>query len=336
MIYLYLFLLLINKFNLIFQTFINPIDTKVTQTNREIFLGDPTILMENNKYYLYGSSAGGVDSTANGFSVYESSNLKNWVTKGYALKKGDAYGESGFWAPQVFKKDNLFYMVYVANENIALAKSNSPLGPFKSKLKNYFPSDTKLIDPFIFYDNNKWYLFHVRRLVDGNEIYVIELNEDLSEFKRQTLTKCFSADKLWENSDGIDSKSVQGPSVFKLNNVYYLFYSANNFRSPNYAVGLATSSSPLGPWKKSNKNPLIDQKAIDQNGPGHGDLFFDLNDKKLKYVLHTHYSKNKLRPRKVGILDLSIDINLNTLKAEVKSFRYLKKDPPPHQNTGER
>ena len=224
MIYLYLFLLLINKFNLIFQTFINPIDTKVTQTNREIFLGDPTILMENNKYYLYGSSAGGVDSTANGFSVYESSNLKNWVTKGYALKKGDAYGESGFWAPQVFKKDNLFYMVYVANENIALAKSNSPLGPFKSKLKNYFPSETKLIDPFIFYDNNKWYLFHVRRLVDGNEIYVIELNEDLSEFKRQTLTKCFSADKLWENSDGIDSKSVQGPSVFKLNNVYYLFY----------------------------------------------------------------------------------------------------------------
>ena len=148
-------------------------------------------------------------------------------------------------------------MVYVANENIALAKSNSPLGPFKSKLKKYFPSDTKLIDPFIFYDNNKWYLFHVRRRKEGTEIYVIELNDDLSEFKRQTLTKCFSADELWENNDGINSKSVQGPSVFKLNNVYYLFYSANNFRSPNYAVGLATSSSPLGPWKKSNKNPLI-------------------------------------------------------------------------------
>ena len=58
---------------------------------------------------------------------------------------------------------------------------------------------------------------------------------------------------------------------------------------------------------------------------------FDLKEK-LKYVLHTHYSKNKLRPRKVGILDLSVDINLNTLKAEVKSFRYLK-DPttPEHR-----
>ena len=83
----------------------------MTQTNNEVFLGDPTVLMENNKYYLYGSSAGGIDSTTNGFSVYESSNLNNWVPKGYALKKEDVYGESGFWAPQVFKKNNLFYMV---------------------------------------------------------------------------------------------------------------------------------------------------------------------------------------------------------------------------------
>ena len=168
----------------------------MTQTNNEVFLGDPTVLMENNKYYLYGSSAGGIDSTTNGFSVYESSNLNNWVPKGYALKKEDVYGESGFWAPQVFKKNNLFYMVYVANENIALAVSNSPLGPFKSKLKNYFPSDTKIIDPFIFCDNNTWYLFHARRLEEGNEIYMIELNEDLSEFREQTLTKCLSADEL--------------------------------------------------------------------------------------------------------------------------------------------
>ena len=95
----------------------------------------------------------------------------------------------------------------------------------------------------------------MRRLIEGNEIYVVELNDDLSQFKRQTLTKCFSADELWEDSDGIDSKSVQGPSVIKYDDVYYLLYSANNFRSPNYSVGLATSSSALGPWKKSNKNP---------------------------------------------------------------------------------
>ena len=145
---------LINQFNLLSQTFYSHIDnnTKLTQTNEAIYLGDPTIFAENNKYYLYGSSAGGIDSTANGFLVYESKNLQNWEPKGYALKKADAYGESGFWAPQVFKKDSLFYMVYVANENISLASSKNPLGPFKSKLKKYYPSDTKLIDPFIFND----------------------------------------------------------------------------------------------------------------------------------------------------------------------------------------
>ena len=84
---------LINQFNLLSQTFYSHIDnnTKLTQTNEAIYLGDPTIFTENNKYYLYGSSVGGIDSTANGFLVYESKNLQNWEPKGYALKKGDAY-----------------------------------------------------------------------------------------------------------------------------------------------------------------------------------------------------------------------------------------------------
>ena len=133
MSYFYLYFFFINQLTVLSnELFVsNKSKTKPHKISKEIFLGDPTILIESNKYYLYGSSAGGIDSTANGFLVYESSNLKNWEPKGYALKKEDAYGESGFWAPQVFKKDGLFYMVYVANENIGLATSKSPLGPLK-------------------------------------------------------------------------------------------------------------------------------------------------------------------------------------------------------------
>ena len=337
MSYFYLYFFFINQLTVLSnELFVSSKPkTKPHKISKEIFLGDPTILIESNKYYLYGSSAGGIDSTANGFLVYESSNLKNWEPKGYALKKEDAYGESGFWAPQVFKKDGLFYMVYVANENIGLATSKSPLGPFKNKLKKKFSSEVKLIDPFIFNDSNKWYLYHTRRLNDGNEIYVVELSDNLNKFNEQTLTKCLSADELWEDNDGMNPRSVQGSSVVKYGGIYYLFYSANNFRSPNYAVGLAISSSPLGPWIKSKQNPLIDRESIGENGPGHGDVFLDLKDKTLKYVLHTHNSKNKLRPRKVGILKLSVDSSLKKLEAKVKSFRYLKKDPPPHQNINE-
>ena len=47
---------------------------------------------------------------------------------------------------------------------------------------------------------------------------------------------------------------MSGPSVFKIDSTYYMLYSANNFKSSNYAVGYATSSSPLGPWNKSKKS----------------------------------------------------------------------------------
>lgn len=48
------------------------------------------------------------------------------------LRKGDsAYGERGFWAPQLFKEGNRYYLTYTANEHTALASSNSVYGPFR-------------------------------------------------------------------------------------------------------------------------------------------------------------------------------------------------------------
>ena len=89
MSYFYLYFFFINQLTVLSnELFVSSKPkTKPHKISKEIFLGDPTILIESNKYYLYGSSAGGIDSTANGFLVYESSNLKNWEPKGYALKK---------------------------------------------------------------------------------------------------------------------------------------------------------------------------------------------------------------------------------------------------------
>ena len=75
-------------------------------------------------------------------------------------------------------------MVYTANEKIAIAFSESPLGPFKNSIKTHYLSDFKEIDPFIFFDNGKFYLYRVRRVDKGNQIYVSELNENHSNNKR--------------------------------------------------------------------------------------------------------------------------------------------------------
>lgn len=54
---------------------------------------------------------------------------------GYALRKGTGYGTANFWALKVFY-NNRFYMTYVANENIAIAESKTPVGSFSKRLNN--------------------------------------------------------------------------------------------------------------------------------------------------------------------------------------------------------
>ncbi len=63
---------------------------------------------------------------------------------------------------------------------------------------------------------------------------------------------------------------MEGPTVVKLDDLYYLFYSANHFKNIDYAVGYATSTSPYGPWKKHANNPIIHRSIVHENGSDMG------------------------------------------------------------------
>jgi GH43 family beta-xylosidase len=285
-----------------------------------IHFADPSIFVHNNKYYLYGT---GDQNAGQGFRVYESNDMKSWklsaINDGYALKKGEAFGTTGFWAPQVFQHAGKFYMAYTANENIAIAEGNSPVGPFTQKDKLPLQAPVKQIDPFVFIDSDgKKYLFHVR-LENGNRIFVAEMENDLSAIKPATLKECIAAEKPWENTTQ-KWPVAEGPSVFKQNGVYYLFYSANDFRNPDYAVGYATSKSPLGPWTKHAGNPILNKQMINQNGTGHGD-FFRMNDQ-LWYVFHTHNSQSNVGPRKTAIIKVKFD---KAWQMDKESFIFLNR-----------
>ncbi len=93
---------------------------------------------------------------------------------GTHFAKGMRLARKGFWAPQIFVYKNKFYMAYTANEQIAIAESESPLGPFTQTKKDSLASTLKQIDPFVFFDDDgKKYLYHVR-LTNGNRIFVAE------------------------------------------------------------------------------------------------------------------------------------------------------------------
>lgn len=291
------------------------------QDSSVIQLADPAILHHKGMYYLYGTVEG---NAGNGFEVYTSTDLRNWTLSGHALKKGDAFGTAGFWAPQVFFYRDTFYMAYVANEEIAIAVSNNPAGPFTQQVKQPLAAPVKQIDPFVFMDaDGKKYLYHVR-LTQGNRIFVAEMTDDLRGIKPETVRECITATEGWENTQRAPWPVAEGPSVFKHKGLYYLVYTANDFRNPDYAVGYATSKSPLGPWKKHAGNPILNKGMLGQNGTGHGDFFLNA-DKELLYVFHTHHSQQKVGPRKTALVKATFKKSGNVLVIDPGSFHYLVK-----------
>lgn len=282
-----------------------------------ITLADPTIFHEDGTYYLYGTS---VDD---GFLVYTSKDLKSWKPGGYALHRDDNFGTKDFWAPQVFKHQGKYYMAYTANEQMAIAQADSPMGPFKQKKKAMLPSKTKQIDPFVFFDDNgKAYLYHVR-LIDGNRIYVAELNKRLDAVKEKTAREIIHVEPNgWENTPGAQYGVSEGPTVVKLDSTYYLFYSCNDFRNIDYAVGVATADNPLGPFRKPDA-PIISRRLIGANGTGHGDLFKDETGN-WQYVFHTHRSSQEVSPRKTAVVQLQY--NKDGFSIVNGTFRYLNQE----------
>lgn len=276
------------------------------QSWKEIAYADPTIFVENGKYYLTGTR----NREPLGFGLLESTDLKHWrVANGdtlqLVLRKGDhVFGEKNFWAPQYLKDKDTYYFTYTADGQTAIASSKSVFGPFLQEEIRPIDGSAKNIDSFLFKDDDgKYYLYHVR-FKKGNYIWVAEFDMDEGCIRPETLSRCLDCTEAWEKTPNYKSAPImEGPTVVKWDGLYYLFYSANHFMNIDYSVGYATAVSPVGPWKKHSGNPIIHRSLVGENGSGHGDIFKGL-DGKYYYVFHVHNSDSTVQPRKTRIVPL--------------------------------
>ena len=273
---------------------------KVGRVLDYIPLADPFILYHNNVYYAYGTSSD------EGFEVFLSDNLSEWKKHPeMLLKKDESFGEKWFWAPEVYYNETKrkFYLFYSAEEHICVATSDSPLGPFHQETRKPMFQE-KGIDSSLFIDDDGTPYIYFVRFTNGNVIWVAELEHDWETIKEETLTMCLeTADSGWETSLG---KVNEGGTVLKKDGVYYMLYSANDYRSQDYGVGYATAISPLGPWQKAEGNPILQNPENGLVGVGHGAYFAD-KDGKGKYVFHAHHDKANVHPRLMHIVDLAIE-----------------------------
>jgi GH43 family beta-xylosidase len=272
----------------------NPIAGSIT-------MGDPFVLMEGRRFFLYGTTA-----VNEGFKCWSSTNLVDWTERGFAYRKSEtSWAGKTFWAPEVFKYQSRYYMIFSAQPStnssfsarICLAVSDQPEGPFADLHLPLFDNDWSCIDGHVFIDaDGTPFLFFTRvgvlatpakRYLQGVN-YGVKLKVDLSGIDGEPVL-CTEADQPWERPAEGRSRCTEGPFVFRRNGVYFMTYSANHYAEPFYGIGWATAPTPLGPWTKSRENPLVTtdlERGV--SGPGHNCVIASPDGKELFMVYHSH------------------------------------------------
>lgn len=310
------------------STYQNPLPVK---------FGDPYVLLENGKYYMYGTGGG----AKNGFAAYSSVDLVTWEPEGQVYYASNANGwsdstaawDGAYWAPEVYKYNGKFYMFYSAqwkhnpnkeleNFRIGVAVADSPIEPFVDlSNKPVFDPGYPIIDANVLFDSTgKIYLYYSRAcykhpvesevatlakkkgwfdFIEESWVYGVELKPDFSGVIGEPVlllrppVKNDDKQTEWESrsvtSREVNRRWTEGSFIFKNKDTYYIMYSANYFGGKNYAVGYATSKSPLGPFTKAANNPVL-QKNIEKGGvvtgTGHNSVVHSPDGKEMFCVYH--------------------------------------------------
>lgn len=267
--------------------------------------GDPFLMTYGGKYYIYCTtensrkleSANAFDTEKDGndgFYVYESDDLINWENKGLCLEKKNAVGDRWFWSPEVSYYNGKFYMLYSSEENLAIAVSESPTGPFVKLTGGWLRNRT--IDGHFLFDEDGSIYIYFADLKNNNRIFAGKMSADLTEIEYECENVLIEATEPWET---LDCRVAEGPFVLKHNGLYYLSYSVNHTRCEDYAVAYAVSDKPFGPFVRAENNPIL-HKPADLVGTGHHSFMPTADKDKYICAFHCHSGNpDNFKPRMV-------------------------------------
>lgn len=256
--------------------------------------------------------------------VYTAKQEKGWGTKDFWAP--EVYKRNGkfymFYSAHWKENPNN----ELENYKIGVAVADNPLGPFEDMTgKPLFDPGYPIIDANVYFsDDGKLYLYYSRCCyehavesevsdwarkqnmfdeIEESWIYGVELAADFTSVIGDPVLLLRPPVSLEDNQSKWESRSVtsgevnrrwtEGSYLFKHNDIYYMMYSANFFGGQHYAVGYATADNPLGPFKKSEANPIL-QKNTESggivSGTGHNSLLKD-KDGKMWCVYHGRTNK---------------------------------------------
>ena len=145
-----------------------------------------------------------------------------------------------------------FCLLLGGNVNSSTVDKGDNNAPFENKRTetDYLP----IADPFVMLYNNKYYAYGTGGTV--NEGFACFSSDDLKNWKRER--QALSAD------DSYGKWGFWAPEVYYIQSKkkFYMFYSVEEH------ICVATSDSPVGPFRQESKQPIWEEKSIDtsQNG----------------------------------------------------------------------
>ena len=242
---------------------------------------DPFLLAEPKALFIYATNTTTANVPVTRILVGDAFNgdylgdalpaLPSWTVKGFQ------------WAPSVWARPDGKFVLYYSTpapsqgfaeprkQCISRALGSAPEGPFVDDSPGPFicPLDEGgAIDPSPFVDGDTPYLLWK---ADGNseglptKIYSQQLSPD-------GLSVAGPPNELITNDQPWEGLVVEGPSMVQVGDTYELFYSANNWDSADYAVGIALCQTVAGPCTKPLDRAWM-VSAEKYTGPG-GQEFF--------------------------------------------------------------
>ncbi len=261
---------------------------------------DPSVIRATDGYFYAYTTESDYDGKEKLYPILRSADMVNWKLVGEVFPEKPAWASHDFWAPHILLRDGKYYLYYSAKNAgtgttaIGVAVADKPTGPFRDKGEPLIlGGGHSTIDPFVLVDGAKLYLYWGS---DRVPIMVQELTPDGMGLVGEMEPVLYTSLKF----EGYE-ELVEGPWVIKRGEYYYLFYSGDDCcDEPHYAVLVARSKSPLGPFEKYEGNPILVANER-WDGPGHHGMIQD--DAGETWLLYHAMDKQSKSRDRVMLLD---------------------------------
>jgi beta-xylosidase len=266
---------------------------------------DPSILRYRKSYYLVNTSGG----PKNVFSIRKSSDLVNWERIGPVFPRAPKWTAGTYWAPELHRAPGGkgFLCYYTAThaktgmKSIGVARAATLEGPWRDLGKPlvHTRKGGGVIDPNFFTDRKgRSFLLYKN---DGNAIGK-KTHIWIQRLRRDGMTPRGQPKRILVNDRAWEGALIEAPEMKVRGKFYYLFYSANGYGSDKYAVGVARSRSPFGPFKK-HKGPIL-SSSRKWKGPGHNSPLIRGPDGK-QYIAYHAWKAGKIlqEPGRLLLMD---------------------------------